>query len=204
MSSSSQRSFHSDTPDSAFRYDPFWFNDHTVLYKYERLQEFFPSLKLSFAENLNALVRLSVYTSILLYLFGNTYTVFYFPLVVTALTYMVWNYKKDVVQMDEGMSEGVSSQKVQKPSIANPFMNVLLTDYTDNPTRGKASNLDNEARDENFRFNLYREIGDVYENNHSERQFYTMPNTLIPNNREDFANWLYKTDKTLKERTLEN
>ena len=33
----------------------------------------------------------------------------------------------------------------------------------------------------------------------SQRQFYTMPNTTIPNAQDDFAKWLYANPKTCKE-----
>ena len=38
----------------------------------------------------------------------------------------------------------------------------------------------------------------MIERTHKEN-FYTTPNTTIPNNQGDFANWLYKTPKTCKE-----
>jgi len=31
----------------------------------------------------------------------------------------------------------------------------------------------------------------VYETFHSQRQFYTMPSTTIPNSQDEYAKWLY-------------
>ena len=43
------------------------------------------------------------------------------------------------------------------------------------------------------------EINDIYERNFSERQFYTVPATTIPNDRKSYEQWLYYRDKTCKE-----
>ena len=50
-----------------------------------------------------------------------------------------------------------------------------------------------------FNNNLFHDIEDVYDRKNSQRQFYTMPSTTIPNNRDTFQKWLYKTPKTCKE-----
>ena len=52
---------------------------------------------------------------------------------------------------------------------------------------------------EKFNVNLYRDVSDLYGKNNSQRQYYTMPNTQIPNKQREFAELLYKTDKTCKE-----
>ena len=38
----------------------------------------------------------------------------------------------------------------------------------------------------------------LYEKKNSERQFYTVPNTTIPNDQKGFAEWLFKTENTCK------
>ena len=98
-----------------------------------------------------------------------------------------------------------------KPTKENPFMNVNLLDYNDNPNRKseitkdiyiidkhKKENLESDI-EEKFNFNLYRDSGDIFGKKNSQREFYTTPVTTIPNNVEDFANWCYKTGKTCKE-----
>ena len=39
----------------------------------------------------------------------------------------------------------------------------------------------------------------TYSKFNSQRQFYTTPNTRIPNNQIEFAEWLYKAPETCKE-----
>ena len=47
--------------------------------------------------------------------------------------------------------------------------------------------------------NLFKDVNDVFGKMNSQRQFYTMPNTKIPNAQDDFAKWLYANPKTCKE-----
>jgi hypothetical protein len=101
--------------------------------------------------------------------------------------------------------DGVEKNIVE-PTIDNPYMNVLLTDYTENPNREALSKLNaypNERLqkdiDDKFNYNLYRDVEDIFDRMSSQRQFYTMPVTTIPNEQGKFANWLYKTPPTCKE-----
>ena len=53
-----------------------------------------------------------------------------------------------------------------------------------------------------FGYNLYRDVGDLYGKNNSQRQYYTMPATTMPNDQTAFAKWCYNTGPTCKERGL--
>lgn len=83
----------------------------------------------------------------------------------------------------------------RKPSKDNPFMNPSIIDYnTENPPA--ACNIDDEYIDDsmkvNFNHELFRDVDEIWERKNSQRQFYTVPNTTIPNNQTEFAKWLYK------------
>ena len=82
----------------------------------------------------------------------------------------------------------------RRPTIENPFMNPPVTDYgTDAPV---ACNADDESIKEeirvNFNHQLFRDVDEIFERENSQRQFYTMPNTAVPNHQTNFADWLYK------------
>jgi hypothetical protein len=51
----------------------------------------------------------------------------------------------------------------------------------------------------NFNNNLFRDVQDVFGKSSSQRQFFTMPWTTIPNDRESFQQWLYLSPATCKE-----
>ena len=89
----------------------------------------------------------------------------------------------------------------RRPSINNPFMNPNITDY-DNDIPAACNVEDDEIQDEikvNYNYSLYQDVDELWERVNSQRQFYTVPNTTVPNNQTEFANWLYKIPQTCKE-----
>ena len=49
-----------------------------------------------------------------------------------------------------------------------------------------------------FNENLYKNAEDLFEKKNSERQFYTVPATTVPNDQIKFAEWLWKEADTCK------
>jgi len=91
-----------------------------------------------------------------------------------------------------------------EPTASNPFMNLLVTDYKNNPNKPAALSNSNpmikQGLDDYFRTQWYSDPTDVFGKTQSQRQFITMPSTSIPNDRESYQNWLYKIPgKTCKE-----
>lgn len=91
----------------------------------------------------------------------------------------------------------------RKPTVDNPFANIVFADYLDAGSVPEPCNVDNKdiQKDMNMLYNssIYRNIEDVFERENSQRCFYTVPITTIPNKQTEFANWLYKTGPTCKE-----
>ena len=86
-------------------------------------------------------------------------------------------------------------------------MNVLLTDYKFNPNRKKACTRREDALikqkiESKFDKYLYKNVDDIYNKGNSQRQYFTMPYTTIPNNQEDFAKWCYNQKPIKKEQGL--
>ena len=90
----------------------------------------------------------------------------------------------------------------RKPTKDNPFMNPDITEYNNGDPPG-ACNLDDEdIKDDmrvNFNHDLFRDVDELWERKNSQRQFYTTPNTSIPNQQKEFAEWCYKIPKICKE-----
>lgn len=90
----------------------------------------------------------------------------------------------------------------KKPARDNPFMNPKTIDYN-NGDQPAACNADDEIIkteiDNKFNMDLYRDVDDLFNIKNSQRQFYTVPNTQIPNDQPGFANWCYKLPSTCKE-----
>lgn len=90
----------------------------------------------------------------------------------------------------------------RKPTADNPFMNPDINDYTsDHPPAACNDDDGNIPKNINSSFNedLFMNLDDAAEKKNSQRQFYTIPNTSIPNNQTEFAEWLYKSPSTCKE-----
>lgn len=176
--------------------DKFWSKDIKVLYDKERIFEIFPTKNMTRMEKLNAISRLSILLSIILTMYNGNVKYMYMALIVLGL--LMFMVKNDT------LIEQLENQ-CQEPTINNPFMNVLMSDYTDNPERKAACPSNQkikEAIEEKFNYNLYKNTDDLFNRNNSQRQFYTTPNTTIPNDQESFAKWLYKTKPTCKEESI--
>ncbi len=196
--------------------DPFWLNDYKILFYKEKLTEFFPTMHMTLIEKLNAIFRMSIYLSILLYLLTNNYLYLYIMIIVGAFTIFINSTQKDNMEMYFNSAPDDIENEIQKtlinehstpvqPTVENPFMNINL--ITDNKEKTKAPPSWNNEKvqtkiEDKFNFNLYRDVGDLYGKSNSQREYYTMPSTTIPNEQTSFAKWLYATGPTCKEKSI--
>ena len=188
--------------------DELWYNDPYILIKKNRLDEFFPTKDMTLEEQLNAFVRLLMYLSIVLFLFRkniNYIYIFLFGLVFTFLIYKYSKNSKPKTTINDFFSNYKNSVSYVKPTIDNPFMNIKFDDYIKRPNREAISRLNNynnkeinDLIEKKFNFNLYKDVSDIFNKNNSQRQFYTMPVTTIPNKQTKFANWLYNNPNNCK------
>ena len=82
----------------------------------------------------------------------------------------------------------------RRPTKENPFMNPDITEYNtaDVPAACNAEDADiNDKSKTFFNHKLFRDVDELWEKQNSQRQFYTIPNTQIPNQSIEFAKWLY-------------
>lgn len=101
---------------------------------------------------------------------------------------------------DSYLPDVIGSKGRTAPTAANPFMNVLMSEYTDSPLRYPATATGATHLDTYFDTMFARDPGDVFQKTQSQRQFISMPSTSIPNDQEAYMNWLYRTPgKTCKE-----
>ena len=177
--------------------DKFWYYDYTILYDKYRLFDFIPVKGNSLEMNMNSIARFFIYLSFILVIL-NKGNINYFGYALFGLfsTYMIYF----TIEQKEGMT---SIDSVTRPTKNNPFMNVLLNEYVKNPTRPQAASIDNEQIradiDKHFNHNLYKDVDDVWSKANSQRQYYTMPNTQIPNDRDSFAKWCFQDPNVCKD-----
>lgn len=111
---------------------------------------------------------------------------------------------KNVNKIDYSLNEIQEYQKAvcRKPTKDNPFMNPPITDFGngDIPVACNADDEDiNQLMDEKFNEDIYRDIDDLFNVKNSQRQFYTVPATAIPNDQPEFAAWLWKQEDPCKD-----
>lgn len=198
--------------------DPIWFSDYTIIFDQARLVEFFPTKDQTREEKINAILRFGIYTGVILSVYHSDASYMYITLGIALFSYIVYKMKSNtntnvpvVEGMDNGAFEGgnLPVTNCTRPTLDNPFMNVTMKDYLNVNSDGQIKErlpacdandgkIKREA-DDAFNNNLYRDVNDLFGKFNSQRQFYTMPSTTIPNNQGEFANWLYKSPKTCKE-----
>lgn len=87
----------------------------------------------------------------------------------------------------------------RKTSPTNPFRNVPITDYDRPQIYGKSDPECDDQCKKNFYRSLFRNPNDaLWKRSASERQFYTTPNTSVPNEQNKFAQWLYGNNQVGK------
>lgn len=195
--------------------DPFWYNDFNILFKQENLTKFFPDYKMTLIEKLNALTRLSIYLGLILYVITKKYQYLYIPIIILSITYFIYYNYQDKIELflnsyDSTLNKFneniLNNPPTIKPTVNNPFMNInLITDPKDQPPAEKSwdNNIIKEDIETNFDHNLYKDVSDLFGKSNSQRQYYTMPSTTIPNNQTEFAKWCYNTGPTCKEQSIQ-
>lgn len=185
-----------------------WFEDPGALWRgYDR---FVPTKTMTFAEQLNALVRLTTYVAATSLLFRRNALVLLVPLGVAALSFLLYRHDRGIHDTErltmaraQRGRDPITGRPCVTPSPDNPFMNVLVSEYATDPRRPAACDLGRpsvaRAAQRHFNHRLFRSIDDVFDKEASDRQFYTNPITTIPNDQTGFARWCYQTGKTCKE-----
>jgi hypothetical protein len=200
--------------------DKYWYETPAILFSKDRAIEFIPTKDMNNYEKLNAISRFFIYLGILLFLVFRNYLVLFIPIIALTLITIIWHndatlHQENVAQFDQRVKEtfGIAKDTLididplgnvcQRPNPHNPFMNVLISDYVTNPQRPPACSLTdpfiNDEMTKHFEYNLYRNVDDVWDRNNSQREYYTMPSTTIPNDRETFQKWLYKLPAVCKD-----
>jgi hypothetical protein len=185
-----------------------WFKNPTDFFSFSKLYAIFPLDKMTLDEKLNTYLRLAMYLSTIYYIMFQDVKVFSVIVMVMIITYVYYNsIHENYVQYEQlkhNMKTKQEPQMCEYPKKNNPFMNVLMNEYAENPERNEACDVDNDhvktLMNDTYYKDTFRDIDDVFDKKSSFRHFYTMPNTTIPNNQEDYSHWLYGIkEKTHKE-----
>lgn len=187
----------------------FWKNNFNIIIDKNKVLQFFPNKNYSLEENLNSIVRLSLYLSIVLSIYSKNIKYSLLFLVSLPLTFLLYDFYKNKESLTFNNTEKKNNKKII-PTVDNPFMNFnYITDKYDREEPEKAFLYDDNKSDilkkdisEKFNEKLYRDVGDLYSKRNSQREFFSIPYNGIPD-QTSFAKWLYKTPgATCKENGL--
>ena len=195
----------------------FWFNEPSILYEKQYLFEIFPFKRFDMIRKLNAIMRLFIIYSIIMYVIKRDNRYLIVPIIIGIITYFIWTRQKDTKSheiikssVNDGLSDLMKLNDLETectvPTKENPFMNPSFFDYGNNKEKTKScpsyNNVGMQRRiDEFFNEDLYRDVNDVFDKNNGKRQFYTVPGSNVPNDQGSFSQWLYGTPSTCKEGT---
>jgi hypothetical protein len=196
----------------------FWLYKPSILFNKEHITKLFPEKNMTSNEKLNAITRLVIILTVLGYLITQKNKIVItgiVTIVAIVILFMIQRneeVKKGVIDVKEAFSnmDVYDEKKSQftQPTVANPVMNVLMTEYTDNPNRmaaapsyfpdvSKSINestkqfIKNNFEDETIGEKLFNDLGDSFGFNQSMRSWYVTPNTKIPNDQDEFAKFCY-------------
>ena len=197
-----------------------WYEDYQVLVDVKKFKKYIPLKGFSKNEKINAIMRFALYLSIVLSIITLNLNYIFIFIITGLFTYIVnISIEKDDDKENKKTMEKYEDLKNDKdykkrnvkvkdyvkkcslPTDNNPFMNFLVTDKREKKPACKSYNNPEieEIVEDKFNKKLYRDINSVYNNENSQREFYTMPNTEVVNRQKDLGKWLYDTPKTCKE-----
>jgi|LakMenEpi03Aug12_release.lakeMendotaPanAssembly.Ray.scaffolds.fasta_scaffold22182_2 hypothetical protein len=203
---------------------PFWTNDPTILFKSEYIYELYPKSYMTFEQKLNSITKLILLLTFLGYLISHCTKIVITGIITIGIIVLLYNIKHSNVKNTNIIKEGFDNNKFcssstnnfTPPTPNNPLMNVLLTDIADNPNRVGAAPayneliekeidnstkkmISNELNDNNIDKRLFKDLGDGFEFDRSQRNFYATANTQIPNDQKAFADFCYGSMPSCKE-----
>tara|TARA_B100001093_G_scaffold519946_1_gene611611 strand:- start:2181 stop:2867 length:687 start_codon:yes stop_codon:yes gene_type:complete len=196
----------------------FWFNDLGVLVDPDKMGEVFPYHNMTYPQKMNSLVRLSILLGLTLCLIYQRIKYIYIPLIVMGGTFVLYllkvvnkesdlkvgdvvNYhlgnqnKKEEFSSEAQLKEVLKPPEVEtcfQPTPENPFANVIGQDKR---VELCPVNHNPELMEKYFNRNLFRNASDIWNKEHGQRQFFTMPK----HDTISHAKFLYSRKPTCKE-----
>ena len=174
-----------------------WFRDPAILFAPDQWSKFVPTKNMTTVQALNAVVRFSVYFSLILFLATQVSGyLLAIPAVMAATVVLFTLFPHGRVL--ETFKAAVSGKQYTMPTPENPFMNPLLTEITDNPHRKDAAPI--TRRDvqgeimKSFQHtsDIYMDTSDLFDQATAIMPFFTLQSATIPNDQDGFLKWLAK------------
>ena len=176
--------------------EPLWINDPTVLFSRDTWFKFVPMSYMDIPTSLNAIVRFTVYFSIIMSMTDSKYLIAV-PIVLV-LTVLAEKVFPKVRSLEAFKNVAAVLDNFTRPTPENPFMNPLLTEIQDNPNRADAAPItSNKVKREiekafQHTSDIYMDTTDRFDMAQSMKTFHTLQSAKIPNDQDGFLKFLSK------------
>ena len=204
--------------------NPFWLNDPSILINSEYISDIWPLENMSQNEKLNSISRIIIILTIIGVLITQSFRLLITGIITLGVIVIFYLIEKNKSDKKENFisTSPLTGSIFDKPDKENPLMNVMLTDYDDNPNKKPAApafdeeveplinkktkdfvisqfDSSNKNEEENIEKRLFRDLGDNFVFDQSMRNYYSTPNTTIPNDQKAFAEFCYGDMPSCKE-----
>jgi hypothetical protein len=199
---------------------PFWINQPSILIDPKYLFDMWPKEKMAYNQKLNSISRLIILITILGTIIFRSLRMFITGIITLGIIIFLFYIQnnKNKKQKENFDTMNIINKNFQTPQPINPLMNV----YLDNPERKPAApafnpiveqNINKDTQDfvvqsfepenktaeECIKARLFQDLGDNFLFDKSMRNFYSTPNTTIPNDQKAFAEFCYGDMTSCKE-----
>jgi hypothetical protein len=167
----------------------FWLEDvKSFLLDYDNYYKIIPLKGMDLEEQMNSIMRFSIILSLVFYMVSNgNFNVFALIVLAAFFTIVVYSYASRKDEAKENLLDALNIEdtryqgKCVMPTEDNPTMNILPTHYKYFPNRPPACDtIMNQKARESMNKILHKDGDDA------AHVFYTMPCTVIPDDREKF------------------
>jgi hypothetical protein len=207
----------------------FWLDDISIIYDNKYLIEIIPRKHYDLNRKLNAIVRFTIYYSLIMYIVNKNVSVFCIPFICMISTIFIKKMSSNNADYDndnltqintlrevshpdntnkrklteKNRNENTKISECNIPTQDNPFMNLNVFDIGNKKTYGACPSYNNPPLQKKinklFEETMFMDTNDIFKHNNSQNRFYTMPNTEPANDTDSFMKWLYLTPPTCKE-----
>ena len=190
--------------------DVLWTDDISVLLNKENVADVWPSEFNTLHENYNAMTRFMILYTVMLSLYKQHTLPFAMLFMFMIIFYLFYNllYKSNhnhpivgvrhqgyetpsVVYNDIKEPKPYPSKHCKSSTETNPFMNPMLGEAMTESYKPICDYETDRRIDNNFVNTLPQSEWDIYNNQNSQRQFYTIPNHTSYADQSAYASWLY-------------
>lgn len=163
-----------------------WYNNTSVLFN--DIDQVFPYKNLNKNQKINSIARFAIYYTVIIILTNKDKKYLQISIILLIISYMM-----EPMESFENFKESDEKEECYKPTEQNPFMNFTIADHYNNPNRPKNCNIKDvgDMMRKQFNKRVVPDPNNLWGQNISDRNFYTMPVTTIINDSVEFGNLLY-------------